>query len=777
MAKVLGLSFFFHDSAAALVCDGRIIAAAAEERFVRRKHTNEFPKRAIDFCLDAGNLASINELDAIVFYEKPLRKMLRIVESMVASWPRSLPGFALKLPEYLKGKLNVLSTIERELPGYQGRILFSEHHLSHAASAYFCSPFDECAILTIDGVGESETTTLGTARGREIRLDRSIHFPHSIGLLYSALTAYLGFRVNDAEWKVMGLAPYGTPVYHDRFRELVTILDDGSFCLNMKYFSHHYSIARSANAGAWERLFGFPARGPEEPLLQCHHDLARSGQAVVEEMVLALAAEAKRVSGSNNLVIAGGVGLNSVANWRVEQSGLFTNVWVQPAAGDDGGALGAALLVSQTLFGDERTPEMKDVYLGPDLDDAAIESFLETEGIASRRLTDAEMIDDVARLIDAGHVVGWARGRMEFGPRSLGARSILASPRSARMKETVNSKVKYREFFRPFAPSIPIDNVHEYFDVPPGTPLPFMLKIPQVRESKRHLIPAVTHEDGTGRVQTVEQAVNPVFYGLLRKMGELTGVPVLLNTSFNIRGEPVVCSMEDAYGCFLKTGIDALVLGRHLIEDKPHTAMTPEQGYAISNQLERGAHGAPAATSSAIDRSRELRRRNRVKQYPVLHRHLKARRELRIVDVGSGDGWFVNSCAYFYTHDVIGIERSQDACRQARAVSRLLAAHARVRLVNSSVFEFQPADLFDVVNAFDVVHETDDWKAVIRRVTMWLKPGGYLHVGCSGHEAQPACDEIVVFLDTLGFTGEQARPGRRSARDERVVWARLREKR
>lgn len=405
MAHVLGLSCFFHDSAAALVSNGTIVAAAAEERFNRRKHTNEFPRHAINFCVDAAGFSSINELDAIVFYEKPLRKMLRVVEGMVATWPRSLPDFARRLPGYLRGKVNILSVIERELPGYQGRILFTEHHLAHAASAYYCSPFDECAILTVDGVGEFETTTIGSARNGEIRLERSIHFPHSIGLLYSALTAYLGFRVNDAEWKVMGLAPYGRPTYVDQFRRLLSIQDDGSFALDLRYFAHHYSSEHSANVAAWESLFGFPVRRPDDELQQCHHDLARSGQAVVEQMVVALAGAAKRLSGADNLVIAGGVGLNSVANWRVEESGLFQRVWIQPAAGDDGGALGAALAVSQSMFRDSPTPEMTHVYLGPDLTEADVASFLEQEGVPSQRLTDDELIEAASDALVAGKVV------------------------------------------------------------------------------------------------------------------------------------------------------------------------------------------------------------------------------------------------------------------------------------------------------------------------------------------------------------------------------------
>ncbi len=767
MAKVLGLSFYFHDSAAALVVDGRVVAAAAEERFTRRKHTHEFPARAVEFCLEQGGLQSVNDLDAIVFYEKPLRKMLRVVEGMVATWPRSLPAFTRKLPDYLKGKVNLVSVIARALPGYDGRILFSEHHLSHAASAYYCSPFDEAAILTIDGVGESETTTIGVGRGQDIQILQSLHFPHSVGLLYSALTAYLGFRVNDAEWKVMGLAPYGRPTYVDQFQQLVDRRNDGSFALNLSYFAHHYSTQHSANLQAWQTLFGFPMRQPEEPLDQRHHDLARSGQAVVEQMVVALAAEAKRVSGSANLVIAGGVGLNSVANWRVEESGLFEQVWIQPAAGDDGGALGAALVVSQQLFKDPRTPALQDVYLGPDLDDDEVALFVEREGIPSRRLGDDALIAEVAGRLDDGLVIGWARGRMEFGPRSLGARSILASPRSAEMKAIVNTKVKYREFFRPFAPSIPLEHVHEYFDVPPGTPLPFMLKIPKVRESMRERIPAVTHEDGTGRVQTVEAATNPVFHRLLRTMGARTGVPVLLNTSFNVRGEPVVCGIDDVYQCFVRTGIDALVLGNHLIEHKQGDALTPEQGYAISNALERGAaettstvlrfyRGLPFnAYSGAVDAARELMAGNRVKAYPVLHKHLKRTAGLRLLDVGCGAGWFVNSCAHFYRHAVTGLEINPVALRQARAVTRMLPDHSRVHFEQANLFEYTPSDAFDVVNSLGVLHHTPDCVGAIRRVAGWVTPGGYLHLGLYHHYGRKPFLDHFARLRDAGATEAQ----------------------
>jgi carbamoyltransferase len=775
MATVLGLSFFFHDSAAALIRDGRIVAAALEERFVRRKHTNEFPKHAIDYCLEAGGLGTVNQVDAIVFYEKPILKLHRIIETAVRVWPFGLANFARRLPSFLSNKFNVYQVIGKTLPGYQGPILFGEHHLSHAASAFYCSPFDEAAILTIDGVGEWETTTIGSGSGRDIELHRAIHFPHSIGLLYSALTSFLGFQVNDGEWKVMGLAPYGEPSYADRFRRLVEIRPDGSFQLNMEYFSYQYSSAWAADNARWEKLFGFPRRHPNADLEQRHEDLARSGQAIVEDMILNLAREARRHSGSENLVIAGGVGLNSVANWKIEREGMFKNVWIQPAAGDDGGALGAALLVSQTLFEDPQCAEMQHVYFGPETSDEDVWSFLQLRGIANEHLDDEVLIERIADLITSGKVVGWCRGRMEFGPRSLGARSIFADATNPEMKAIINRKVKYREYFRPFAPAVPLERVHEYFDVPPGTSLPFMLKVPAVRPEKRTVIPAVTHEDGSGRVQTVTSECNPLFYRLLEAVGQRTGAPVILNTSFNVRGEPIVCTPDDVYNCFLNSGIDALVIGNYLITEKP-TEVDFQRGYARSDALEAqivaaqngniqaprsfsvqstsggdtslasrlAGTGFEATTqkvlnfykelpfnyySNAVDTAQQLSRANRMKKYRPLHRHLQRLRRACVIDIGCGAGWFVNSCAHFYDAAVIGIDLNPRVLKQARSVARLMRGCEEVEFIEADVFEFQPDQRFDVVNSLGVLHHTPDCRAAIRRVLGWVAPGGYLHLG------------------------------------------------
>jgi carbamoyltransferase len=764
MATVLGLSFFFHDSAAALVRDGRVLAAAAEERFTRRKHTNEFPKRAIEYCLEAGDLASINDLDAIVFYEKPIVKLNRVVETMVAVWPRALPNFVSRLPAFLGSKFNIQRVLERELPGYHGQFLFTEHHASHAASAFYCSPFEEAAILTIDGVGEWETTTIGVGRGREIRLDRAIHFPHSIGLLYSALTSYLGFRVNDAEWKVMGLAPYGEPRFVDSFRKLVELRPDGSFALNMDYFVHHYSSRWTAHHERWQELFGFPHRDPAGELEQHHEDLARSGQAVVEEMILNLAREARRSSGCDSLVIAGGVALNSVANWKIEEQKVFDHVWIQPAAGDDGGAIGAALLVSQRRFQDPPSPELTDVYLGPEFRPEEIEDLLNRKSVSHARCDDDRLVERVADMLVEGKVVGWFQGRMEFGPRALGARSILADPRNPEMKAIINRKIKFREYFRPFAPAVPLEHVHEYFDVAPGTELPFMLKVPQVRPDKRAQIPAVTHEDGTGRVQTVTEAGNPLFYRLLRAFEKRTGVPVLLNTSFNVRGEPVVCSPEDAWNCFQSTGIDSLALGHCLISKNAAAEIDDSAGYQRSDALEarigeertdepdlpatimapQAREGAAVQQrvlefykelpfnyySNAVDTAVELSRANRIAAYPPLHRHFeRAERPLRVLDVGCGAGWFANSCAHYYGAEVTGIDLNPVVLRQARSVARLMSGCERVRYQAANVFEFEPAETFDVVNSLGVLHHTPDCHGAVRRALKWIAPGGYLHLG------------------------------------------------
>jgi len=783
VATVLGLSFFFHDSAASLVRDGEIVAAVAEERLCRRKHTNEFPKLAVEYCLEQANLKSINEVDAIVFYEKPLVKLLRIIETSMATWPRSYGPFVSSLPNFLKAKVDVRKVILSHYPSYSGDILFSEHHLSHAASAFFPSPYKEAAILSLDGVGEWETTCVGYGSANRVRLDRSLHFPHSIGLLYSALTAYLGFRVNDGEWKVMGLAPYGEPRYVNEFRQLVHTREDGSFSLDMEYFAHHWSNKVPFDEKKWEALFGFPRRGRDVELDQRHSDLARSGQAVVEELIVGIAKHARQAYGTDNLVIAGGVGLNSVANWKIEQQGIFRNIWIQPAAGDDGGALGAALYVAHQVFGDKRRT-MDHAYYGPGFDDTEIQEFLETREIPYEKFEEEALVARAADCIAAGEVIGWCRGRAEFGPRALGNRSIIADATNDKMKETINAKIKFREWFRPFAPAVPLENVHEYFDVAPGTELPFMLKIPSVREEMKEKLPAITHADGTGRVQTVRQDINPVFHRLLKAVGERTGVPVVVNTSFNVRGEPIVTTPQDAYECFVSTGMDTLFVGSFIISQKPAEDVDFDQKFlesdALEDQLGETETEARAPSriaadrieqtvidtndprkvlqfyktlpfnfySSATDAYKTLSRKNQVKEYPDLHAVLNNGRKLDILDVGCGAGWFVNSCATYYPHRIMGIDFNPRAVRQALAVSRLVPGAERIDLDVADVFAFEPPRHFDVINSLGVLHHTKDCIGAIRRLCSWLERGDRLHIGLyHSYSRRPFLDHFKRMQD------------------------------
>ncbi|MGH7163821.1 MAG: carbamoyltransferase family protein [Planctomycetota bacterium] len=581
---ILGISAFYHDSAACLVRDGEIVAAAQEERFTRKKHDAGFPARAAAYCIEAAGI-SAGELDHVVFYDKPFLKFDRILETYAACAPAGIRSFLMSMPLWLKGKLNTGKLIQRAT-GYPGKVLFAEHHVSHAASAFYPSPFERAAILTIDGVGEWATTTLGAGEGNAIRLRKEIRFPHSLGLLYSAFTYYTGFRVNSGEYKVMGLAPYGEPRFVDLILEkLVDLKPDGSFRLDMRYFD--YCAGLTMTNRRFHRLFGGPARPPESPLERRHMDLARSIQQVTEEAMLRMARHLHEVTGLDRLCLAGGVALNCVANGRILREGPYREVWVQPAAGDAGGALGAALLVWHRYLGKARAPapgdSQKGSYLGPEYSDGEIESFLRSAGAPARRLDDDELVEHVAELIDGGKVVGWVQGRMEFGPRALGSRSILGDPRNREMQSTMNLKIKFRESFRPFAPAVLRERVADWFELDADSP--YMLLVAPVRADKRlplapadearrglerlklprSRIPAVTHVDDSARVQTVHDATHPRFAALLRAFERRTGCPVLINTSFNVRGEPIVCTPEDAYRCFLRTGMDVLVLGNHVL--------------------------------------------------------------------------------------------------------------------------------------------------------------------------------------------------------------------
>ena len=590
---VVGLSAYYHDSAASLVRDGHVVAAAQEERFTRRKHDAGFPEQALKYCLAAAGV-SAREVDHFVFYDKPFLKFERLLETYLAFAPRGFGSFAASLPVWVKDKLFQRRALVGALGDalgrgvdYDARLLFSEHHLSHAASAFFPSPFDEALVLTLDGVGEWATTSLAVGRGNRLDVHREINFPHSLGLLYSAFTAYTGFKVNSGEYKVMGLAPYGVPRYADLIRdELIDVKPDGSYRLNLAYFDFCTGLRMTNDRFA--TLFGGAPRAPEDPLTQRDMDLAASIQCVTEDVVARLVAGAVRQTGLRNLCMAGGVALNCVANGKVLQRGLVDRIWIQPAAGDAGGSLGAALAVHHIVLGAARQPASPDAmqggYLGPDYSQREIEETLAGLGASFRVLSDDALIAESAELLAQGKALGWHQGRMEFGPRALGARSILADPRRADMQKTLNLRVKFRESFRPFAPSVLRERLADWFDLDADSP--YMLLVADVAARRRHPIsaaqqalfgierlncvrsdiPAVTHVDGSARVQTVHAETNPRYHALIRQFERLTGCPVLVNTSFNVRGEPIVMSPADAFRCFMGTGIEALAMGNCLLE-------------------------------------------------------------------------------------------------------------------------------------------------------------------------------------------------------------------
>jgi carbamoyltransferase len=562
--NILGISCFYHDAGACLLRDGEIVAAAEEERFSRRKHDSGFPTHAVRYCLDYGDLVA-EELDHVIFYEKPLLKFERIAASYAATFPFSRQVFVQAMQTWLGEKLWVRSHIRKQL-GYSGPILFGEHHLSHAASAYYPSPFEEAAIITADGVGEWNTTTLGVGQGLDVQLTHELHFPHSLGLLYSAFTAYLGFEVNEGEYKVMGMAAYGQPTYVDQVRKLIDLAQDGSFHLDMRYFGYHRSLRSITRA--FTDLFG-PPRRAEAGLDPKYADIAASIQAVTEDAMLGLARQARALTGSDNVCLAGGVALNVLANARILRDSGFRTIWVQPAAGDSGGCVGAATHLYHGVLREPRRSTMETAYLGPGYTNDEVHAFLGELEVPHRVLPRAEIAPVVGRLLAEGNVVGWFQGRMEFGPRALGARSILANPTDPGMKDKLNAKIKHREQFRPFAPSVLKEAAATYFDFDGQTlaerESPFMLLVARVRPDKQHLVPAVTHADGTARVQTVSRAQNPLYYELIEAFGKLTGVPVLVNTSFNVRGEPIVCTPAEAFNSFSHTDMDYLVMGDALI--------------------------------------------------------------------------------------------------------------------------------------------------------------------------------------------------------------------
>ncbi len=589
---ILGISAFYHDSAAALIDGEKILAAAQEERFTRVKHDLSFPINAVNYCLEEAGL-SLDEIDNVVFFEKPFIKFERLLETYISFAPRGFSSFKSALPLWIKEKL-FQKKIIREAMSHLGedydwanKLKFSEHHLSHAASAFYPSPFEEAIVLTLDGVGEWVTTSVAIGRGKSLEIVKEIHFPHSLGLLYSAFTYYTGFRVNSGEYKVMGLAPYGEAKYVDLILEhLIDVKDDGSYRLDMSYFD--YCTGLKMTNRKFEKLFGRPARQPEQELEQFHMDIAASVQAVTEEIVLKLGKSLAEETGIKNICLAGGVALNCVANGKLERSGVFDNIWIQPAAGDAGGALGAAQAIAHLYHDLPRTVQpndnMQGAYLGCQFSDNEIESRLTQLGAHfTRHETDDEAIGNAAQALADEQVVGWFQGRMEFGPRALGGRSILGDPRSPKMQKNLNLKIKYRESFRPFAPSILAEKVNDWFDLKGDSP--YMLLVDAVKENKRlkmseekselfgikklniprSEIPAVTHVDYSARIQTVHASTNPKYHKIISKFDDLTGCPIVVNTSFNVRGEPIVCTPEDAFNCFMGTEMDVLSIGNFIL--------------------------------------------------------------------------------------------------------------------------------------------------------------------------------------------------------------------
>ncbi len=603
---VLGISCFYHDSAAALITDGKVIAAAQEERFTRKKHDFGFPSNAIDYCLKAGGI-TVEQLDYVAFYDKPLLKFERILETYLAYAPVGITSFLMAMPLWLKEKLWIPSLIHDKL-GYDGMILYPEHHESHAASAFFASPFKHAAFLTMDGVGEWATTSYGVGRDNMVTIQGEMNFPHSLGLLYSAFTYFTGFKVNSAEYKVMGLAPYGEPKYVQTiYDHLIDLKEDGSFRMNMEYFDYCAGL-RMTNR-KFDALFGGPPREGESKLTQREMDLARSLQEVTEEIMLRMARHVHKATGEENLVLAGGVALNCVGNGRLLRDGPFKGIWIQPAAGDAGGALGAALLTWHMYLGNPREADgihdsQQGSYLGPEFDDDAIEAFLTENGIPSRKLGRDELIGEVAELIASENVIGWFQGRMEFGPRALGSRSIIGDARSQKMQSIMNLKIKFRESFRPFAPSVLIDHVGEYFELDRESPYMLLVaRVPQARcipmsveQEKlfgieklnvvRSEIPAVTHIDYSARIQTVHHETNPLYYDLIKEFHRRTGCPVIINTSFNVRGEPIVCRPGEAYKCFMRTNMDYLVMGSHVIAKRDQKELVGDTNWKKEFELD-----------------------------------------------------------------------------------------------------------------------------------------------------------------------------------------------
>ncbi|MCU1386087.1 MAG: uncharacterized protein JWL71_4784 [Acidobacteria bacterium] len=622
--RILGLSAYYHDSAACLLEDGRIVAAAQEERFTRKKHDAGFPSRAVEYCLQEAGIGT-DQIDHVAFYEKPLVKFARLLETYVACAPRGLRSYLTAMPVWLSDKLWMADDISSRLEGYEGTVLFGEHHESHAASAFYPSPFEDAAVVTIDGVGEWATSSIGVGRGHRLDMLHELRFPHSLGLLYSAFTYFTGFRVNSGEYKVMGLAPYGEPKYVKAIKDhLLDIGDDGALWMNMEYFTYPHGLTMTG--GRFEALFDGPARKPEDKLTQREMDLARSIQDITEEVMLKMTAYARRETGMRDLCLAGGVALNCVGNGRILRDKAFDQIWIQPAAGDAGGALGAAMSVwhryldrprvSAEAAGTWERPStvsgrmpryadaMRGSYLGPRATETGIQRFLEAHGCPATRVDPAALADRVAALLADEKVIGLVQGRMEFGPRALGGRSILGDARSPKMQSVMNVKIKFRESFRPFAPAVLREHVAEWFDLDADSPCMLLvadvlpthrLPVPDVADAlwgieklnvPRSTVPAITHVDYSARVQTVRRETNPLYYDIIDAFNRRTGCPIIVNTSFNVRGEPIVCTPEDAFRCFMRTDMDVLVLENFILMKNEQTPLAADESWRMEFALD-----------------------------------------------------------------------------------------------------------------------------------------------------------------------------------------------
>ena len=604
--NILGISAFYHDSAACIIKDGELIAAAQEERFTRKKHDHSFPLNAIQYCLETAKINGV-DLDYVAFYDKPILKFERILETYLSYAPIGIRSFLKAMPLWIKKKIWIKEIIKSEL-NYSGEIVFPEHHESHAASAFFLSPFQQAAFITMDGVGEWSTTSFGIGKGNKIEIMADIQFPHSLGLLYSAFTYYTGFRVNSGEYKVMGLAPYGEPKYKDLiYQYLIDVKEDGSFKMNMDYFN--YCVGLTMTNSKFHTLFGAPPRKPESKITQKEMDLARSVQEVTEEIIIKVAKHIKKETKMKFLCLAGGVALNCVANGKILRSGIFDDIWIQPAAGDAGGAMGCAFFtyyhyLENQRIADNKSDFMKGAYLGPEFKNDSIKSFLIKNEYPYQKLSDTELPEKIADLISNTKVIGWFQGRMEFGPRALGSRTIIGDARSSTMQKTMNLKIKYRESFRPFAPSVRAENISDYFEIDRESP--YMLLVANVQKSKqveisaeqnsyfgleklnlvRSVVPAITHVDFSARIQSVNYRTNPRYHQMITKFNDKYGCPVIVNTSFNVRGEPIVCTPKDAYLCFMRTEMDFLIIGNFLLDKKEQRPLAVDSDWRNEFELD-----------------------------------------------------------------------------------------------------------------------------------------------------------------------------------------------